>query len=139
MAILNPYLSFKNNAREAMEFYQSVFGGTLDVSTFGDIPGMAEDPAEADLVMHSQLTTADGFTIMGSDTPDRMPYSAPAGVTMSISGDEESKLEGFWNALADGGQVTMPLDTPPWGGKFGMLVDRYGVPWMINVNAAAAA
>jgi PhnB protein len=100
---------------------------------------MAEDPAEAALVMHSQLTTSDGFTIMGSDTPDRMPYSPPAGVTMSISGDEEAKLEGFWNALADGGQVTMPLDTPPWGGKFGMLVDRYGVPWMINVNAAPAA
>ena len=139
MSILNPYLSFRDNARGAMEFYQSVFGGTLDVSTFGDIPGMAQDPAENDLVMHAQLTTADGFTLMGSDTPERMPYTAPAGISLSISGDDEAKLEGFWNALADGGEVTMPLDTPPWGGKFGMLVDKFGISWMVAVNAAPAA
>jgi PhnB protein len=139
VSILNPYLSFRDNARGAMEFYQSVFGGTLDVSTFGDIPGMAQDPAENDLVMHAQLTTADGFTLMGSDTPERMPYTAPAGISLSISGDDEAKLEGFWNALADGGEVTMPLDTPPWGGKFGMLVDKFGISWMVAVNAAPAA
>ncbi|MDL9978903.1 VOC family protein [Microbacterium sp. ASV49] len=139
MSILNPYISFKSNAREAMEFYQSVFGGTLDVSVFGDIPGMAQDPAENDLVMHAQLTTADGFTLMGSDTPERMPYSAPTGISLSISGDDEAKLEGFWNALAVGGEVTMPLDTPPWGGKFGMLNDRFGIGWMVSVNAAPAA
>ena len=139
MSILNPYLSFRDNARGAMEFYQSVFGGTLDVSTFGDIPGMAQDPAENDLVMHAQLTTADGFTLMGSDTPERMPYTAPAGISLSISGDDEAKLDGFWSALADGGEVTMPLDTPPWGGKFGMLVDKFGISWMVAVNAAPAA
>jgi PhnB protein len=122
-----------------MEFYQSVFGGTLDVSTFGDIPGMAQDPAENELVMHAQLTTADGFTLMGSDTPERTPYTAPAGISLSLSGDDEAKLEGFWNALADGGEVTMPLDTPPWGGKFGMLVDKFGISWMVAVNAAPAA
>ena len=139
MSILNPYLSFRDNARGAMEFYQSVFGGTLDVSTFGDIPGMAQDPAENELVMHAQLTTADGFTLMGSDTPERTPYTAPAGISLSLSGDDEAKLEGFWNALADGGEVTMPLDTPPWGGKFGMLVDKFGISWMVAVNAAPAA
>jgi PhnB protein len=137
MTILNPYLSFKTDAREAMEFYRSVFGGELTVSTFGDFPGMVQDPAENDLVMHAQLTTDEGFTLMGSDTPSSMPYEAPAGVSLSVSGDDESRIEGYWNALADGGAITMPYDTPPWGGKFGMLVDKYGFPWMVVVNAAS--
>ncbi|QIG39672.1 VOC family protein [Microbacterium sp. 4R-513] len=135
MPILNPYLSFKNNAREAIEFYRSVFGGDLQISTFGDFPGMVEDPAENDLVMHSQLTSPDGFVLMASDTPDRMPYEAPAGVAVSVSGEDEAQLQGYWDALSAGGNVTMPYDTPPWGGKFGMLTDKFGVDWMVSLNA----
>ena len=76
MALLNPYVSFSGNAREAMEFYQSVFGGNLDVSTFGDFQMPGIDADEADKVMHSQLTTTGGFTLMGSDVP--VSNSAPA-------------------------------------------------------------
>jgi PhnB protein len=135
MPSLNPYLSFKNQAREAMTFYQSVFGGELEISTFGQFEGMVQDPAEADLVMHSQLTTPDGFVLMAADTPTGMTWQQPAGVSVSVSGDDEAPLQGFWDKLADGGTVTMPFDTPPWGGRFGMLTDRFGIDWMVAVNA----
>ena len=136
MTILNPYLSFKANAREALEFYRSVFGGELTISTFGDFPGMVE-PSEKDLVMHGQLTTDDGLTLMGSDTPAHMGFEPPANISLSLSGDDEARLEGLWNALADGGTISMPFETPPWGGRFGMLVDKFGFSWMVAVNAAS--
>ena len=115
MPSLNPYLSFKNEAREAMTFYQSVFGGDLTIDTFGQYEGMVQDPAENDLVMHAQLETPDGFTLMGADTPTGMPYEKPAGISVSVSGDDEAALQGFWDKLADGGTVTMPFDTPAVG------------------------
>ena len=136
MPSLNPYISFKNNARSAMEFYQSVFGGDLDLSTFGSFEGMVDDPSEQDLIMHAQLTTPDGFILMGADTPSRMDYVAPAGVSVSVSGDDEQKLESFWAGLADGGAVVMPFEVPPWGGRFGMLRDKFGVEWMIAYSPA---
>ena len=133
MVTLNPYLNFRDNAREAMEFYHSVFGGDLNVSTFADFQS-AEDPSENDLVMHAQLTTPDGFILMASDTPSRMEYVAPAGISVSVSGDDEPKLEGFWNALVDGGSVVMPFEVPPWGGRFGMLRDKFGIDWMVSYS-----
>jgi PhnB protein len=136
MASLNPYLSFRSDARDAMEFYRSVFGGDLTVSTFGEFPGMGQDPAEGDLVMHAQLTTSDGFVLMASDTPSGMTYSPPAGFSVSVSGDDEAQLQGFWDALADRGAVVMPFEVPPWGGRFGMLTDRFGIDWMIALNAS---
>jgi len=135
MSSLNPYLSFKSDARQAMEFYRSVFGGQLDISTFGSFQGMVDDPSENDLVMHAQLTTPDGFVLMGSDTPSGMDYVAPAGISVSVSGDDEAQLETFWNGLAEGGSVTMPFEVPPWGGRFGMLRDRFGIDWMVALNA----
>jgi len=137
MAILNPYLSFRGNAREAMEFYKSVFGGELTLSTFGEfqMPGISED--EADKVMHGQLTTPAGFTLMGSDTPEGMPYDdSSGGITVSVSGDDETELRGYWDGLADGGEVTMPLEQAPWGDSFGQLNDRYGTPWMFNITGS---
>ncbi len=136
MAILNPYLSFQGEARAAMEFYQSVFGGELDVSTFASFPDMGVGADEQDLVMHSQLETPDGFVLMGSDTPSHMEYVKAAGFAVSVSGDDEAQLQGFWDALSDGGSVSMPFDTPPWGGRFGMLTDRFGIDWMLSLNAA---
>jgi PhnB protein len=118
-----------------MTFYQSVFGGDLDISTFGQYEGMVQDPAESDLVMHAQLTTPDGFVLMGADTPSGMPYVKPAGMAVSVSGDDEAALEGFWNKLVDDGTVVLPFDTPPWGGRFGMLTDRFGIDWMVALNA----
>ena len=134
MALLNPYINFGGNAREAMEFYKSVFGGKLDISTFADfqMPGIAED--EADKIMHSQLTTDSGFTLMGSDLPSSMgQVPDTSNITVSISGNESDEIRGYWDGLADGGQVGMPLNQAPWGDYFGQLTDRFGVSWMVNI------
>jgi len=133
---LNPYLSFKGNAREAMGFYHSVFGGELTISTFAELHA-AVDPSENDLVMHSQLTGDNGIVFMGSDTPSHMPYQAPAGISISLSGDDEPLLSGYFTQLSDGGTVMQPLEKAPWGDMFGMFTDRFGITWLVNVSAAA--
>lgn len=135
---LNPYLSFRDNARDAMEFYQSVFGGKLEMTTFGEF-NMAEDPADADKIMHSSLTSDSGLVLMGSDTPSFMASSESSRGTdhsVSLSGENEVELRGYWDKLSDGGQVTMPLEKAPWGDAFGMCTDKFGVPWMVNVVGA---
>ncbi|MBU4464808.1 MAG: VOC family protein [Actinobacteria bacterium] len=134
MASLNPYLSFTDDARAAMEFYRSVFGGELVIDTFAAFD-MGQDPSENDLVMHAQLETPDGFVLMAADTPSTMPFARPAGFSVSVSGDDEPMLERYWNGLADGGTITAPFETPPWGGRFGMLTDRFGIDWMLSLTA----
>jgi PhnB protein len=129
---LNPYLSFKNNAREAMDFYKSVFGGQLTVSTFGEFG--SQDAAEKDLVMHAQLEAPNGFTLMGSDTPARMEFRPAGGITVSLSGDDEAGLKGYWDKLAQGANIVQPLQKAPWGDSFGMLTDKFGTPWMVNIS-----
>lgn len=133
-SILNPYLSFRDTTREVMGFYQSVFGGELTFTTFGDYQA-SEDPSESDKIMHAQLETPSGFTLMASDTPNSMQISAGTNFSISLSGPAEDSdtLRGYWAKLIEGGTVTMPLDTAPWGGAFGMVVDRFGVSWMLNV------
>lgn len=127
---LNPYLSFQSNANEALEYYQSVLGGELQVDTFGSFPDMVS-AGEEHLVMHGQLTTEDGLVLMASDTPSSMPYTPPAGFSVSLSGDDEDRLQAVWDGLAADGTVIEPYVTPPWGGTFGMLTDRFGIAWMI--------
>lgn len=130
---LNPYLNFRGEAREAMDFYKSVFGGELTRMTFAD-GGMPIDDAEKHNVMHSQLT-ADGQTLMGSDVPSHMPGEITNG-TVSLSGDDDAKLRSWWSGLADGASVSQELTTAPWGDTFGMLTDRFGVSWLINIAGA---
>ena len=135
---LNPYLGFRDNAREAMEFYKSVFGGELTQSTFGEF-GASEDPAEQDKIMHSMLETSSGYTIMGADTPNSMEFSRGSNDnSISLSGDssDEAELRGYFEKLSADGTVTMPLEKAPWGDSFGMLVDRFGVPWMVNISGS---
>lgn len=127
---LNPYLSFRSNANEALEYYQSVLGGELQVDTFGSFPGMVPT-GEEHLVMHGQLTTQDGLVLMASDTPSSMPYTPPAGFSVSLSGDDEDRLQAVWDGLSADGTVIEPYATPPWGGTFGMLTDRFGIAWMV--------
>ncbi len=134
---LNPYLNFRDNAREVMEFYRSVFGGELTISTFAEFQA-SEDPAEKDKVMHSMLETEQGLVLMAADTPNAMEYAPPAGTTISLSGDDEGKLRGYWDKLSTGGQVTMPLERAPWGDTFGMCIDKFGVSWLVNIADAAA-
>ena len=130
--ILTPYVSFRDNAREAMEFYKSVFGGELTVSTFGDFQA-SDDPSEQDKVMHSQLTTPGGLVLMAADTPDSMEYTPGTSISISLSGDDEPELTGYYEKLADGGTVTEPLAKAPWGDSFGMCVDRFGINWLVNI------
>jgi len=130
---LNPYLSFKDNARQAMEFYKTVFGGELTLSTFGD-GGMAHTPADNPKIMHGQLVVSNGYWLMGSDTPAGME-TRPNGV-VSLSGDDEASLKSSWDKLSAGGTVTMPLEKAPWGDSFGMLTDKFGVSWMVNIAGA---
>jgi len=130
---LNPYISFKNNTREAMNFYNSVFGGKLSLSTFKEFNG-SEDPSEDDLIMHSALETQNGMTLMASDTPNRMEYRPGTNFSVSLSGDNEEELSGYFHGLSDGGTVTMPLTKAPWGDSFGMCTDKFGVNWMVNIS-----
>ena len=128
---LNPYIGFDGNARQAMEFYKDVFGGELNVSTFGEFGGEAPNP---DGVMHAQLETDRGFTLMASDTPPGMDYNPGTNLSISLSGDEETTLRGYWDGLSAGGQVNLPLEKQMWGDEFGMCVDRFGTPWMVNIT-----
>jgi PhnB protein len=130
--VLNPYISFAGNAREAIEFYRSVFGGELNLMTFGDMPGVPTEPAEADKVMHAMLTGDSGIVLMAADTPNGMDHQ-PFNGSISLSGDDEATLRGYWTKLVDGGQVGEPLEKAPWGDTFGMCVDRFGVHWMVNI------
>ena len=129
---LNPYLSFRDDAREAMEFYRSVFGGELTISTFGDF-GASDDPSEKDKVMHSQLESPGGLVLMGADTPNSMDFTSGGSVSVSLSGDDEAELTGYYEKLVDGGSVTEPLAKAPWGDSFGMAVDRFGTNWLVNI------
>src|SRR4029450_1526494 len=128
---LNPYLSFNGNARDAMEFYRSVFGGELRINTFGDYGN--PDPAVADKVMHAQLETDAGYTLMASDLMPDMPFNRGDSITVSLSGEDADRLRGDWEKRSGGGTVSMPLEKQMWGDEFGMCSDRYGVPWMVDI------
>ncbi|MEI2279413.1 VOC family protein [Paenarthrobacter ilicis] len=131
---LNPYISFRDNARDAITFYESVFGGELTISTFADYQA-SENPAEANKVMHAMLTTASGLTLMAADTPEGMEYNPGDNVSVSLSGEatDDAELRGYWDKLVDGGSVTVPLETAPWGDAFGMCVDKFGIAWLVNI------
>ena len=133
-ARLNPYIGFKDDARQAMEFYQGVFGGQLDINTFAQF-GAAEGP-EGDKVMHSQLETPSGFVLMASDTPEGMDFNPGHNISISLSGQAGDDLQSYWDQLSAGGTVTMPLEKQMWGDTFGMCVDRFGIAWMVNIATA---
>ena len=136
-SILNPYLSFKDNTREAMEFYRAVFGGKLQLNTFKEL-NASQDPSEDNMIMHSVLEADNGITIMASDTPSRMEYRAGTNMSMSLSGDNEAELKAYFEKLSAGGMVTMPLEKAVWGDSFGMCTDKYGVQWLVNITAQKA-
>jgi PhnB protein len=133
---LNPYLNFRDGTREVMGFYASVFGGNLTLSTFADMGGMGQGESEQHKVMHSQLVTRTGMTLMAADVPDSMPVSANG--TISLSGDDEAELRGYWDKLVEGGAITVPLEKAPWGDSFGMCTDRFQVEWMVNIAGSAS-
>lgn len=134
---LNPYLSFRDNAREAMEFYKTVFGGKLDMQTFKEFHA-SQDPSEDSKIMHSMLTADNGIVFMASDTPNSMEYRTGTNISMSLSGDNEAELRGYYEKLAAGGTIGMPLEKAPWGDTFGMVTDKFGVSWLVNIAGQKA-
>ncbi|WP_326951911.1 VOC family protein [Amycolatopsis sp. NBC_01286] len=129
---LNPYLSFEDNARQAMEFYETVFGGKLTVHTFGSFG--APDGPEAEKVMHAQLDTDGGYTLMASDTPEGMEYHPGTNITVSLSGDDADDLRTYWDKLSAGGTVTVPFEKQAWADEFGCCIDKFCIPWMVNIG-----
>jgi PhnB protein len=134
---LNPYLSFKDNTREAMEFYSTVFGGTLELHTFKEF-NASQDPSEDNKIMHSMIVANNGIMFMASDTPNGMEYLPGANISMSLSGGNDNELRGYFDMLSEDGVITMPLMKAPWGDVFGMCTDKYGVHWMVNISEQPA-
>lgn len=134
---LNPYLNFKDNAREAMEFYRTVFGGKLTMSTFKEFHA-SQDASEDEKIMHSTLEAANGIVFMAADTPNSMEYRAGTNMNMSLSGDDEAELRGYYEKLSAGGTIAMPLEKAPWGDTFGMFTDKFGVSWLVNIAGSKA-
>ncbi|OUZ09274.1 hypothetical protein BHE97_11165 [Aeromicrobium sp. PE09-221] len=127
---LIPYLHFDGTAREALEFYRSVFGGTLELARYADMG--EHQPVDADRIMHGDLAT-DEFELMGADVPsgEAAPVSPMHGV--AISAEDTPRSREYFERLAEGGTVIVPLEAAPWGNAFGMVIDRYGIEWMINL------
>ncbi|MEU8488823.1 VOC family protein [Streptomyces sp. NPDC048641] len=134
---LNPYLSFAGDAKQAMEFYKSVFGGDLSVNTYSSI-GSETPPGYADKVMHGMLEAPNGFTLMGADNPPGMELKQGNNFSVSLSGDDADELRGYWEKLSSGGNVAVPLEKQMWGDVFGMCTDKFGIVWMVNISATGA-
>ena len=130
---LNPYITFPGTARAAMTRYHEILGGTLDISTFGEY-GAAREGVDPNGVMHARLTSGDGLVLMGSDNGG-MPLTVGDNISISLSGADDA-LRGYFAALAEGGTVTMALDKQVWGDEFGMVVDQFGINWMVNITAS---
>ena len=129
---LNPYITFDGDAREALEYYKSIFGGELSLITFGELGG--EDTPNPDQIMHGMIETDGGFTLMCADTPPGMEHEPGNNFAVSLSGDDGDELRGYWEQLSGDGIVTVALEKQVWGDEFGMCVDRFGISWMVNIS-----
>ena len=134
---LNPYINFKSNARQAMEFYKSVFGGDLRLSTFKEFHA-SQTPEEENLIMHAELNAGEGLLFMASDTPARMEFHPGTNMSMSLAGENEAELRTYFQKLSVGGKVSMPLEKAIWGDIFGMCTDKFGIAWMVSITAPKA-
>ncbi len=131
---LDPYFSFKDNTREAMEFYKSVFGGKLTINTFRDFHA-SMDPSDDNKIMHSVLEAESGIRFMAADTPGGMESLPESNGRVALSGEDEKELTSYFNKLSAGGVVTQPLVKATWGDSFGMCKDKFGIQWMVNITA----
>ncbi|MDA3628070.1 VOC family protein [Saccharopolyspora oryzae] len=129
---LNPYISFDGTAQQAMEFYQGVFGGNLRTSTYGDA-GVGE-AGEADKIMHAMLENDRGFTLMAADVPAGMEHKPGNNISVSLTGNDDAELRGYWEKLSADGVIAVPLEKQMWGDVFGMCTDRFGITWMVDIS-----
>lgn len=132
---LNSYINFNGNAKEAVEFYKSVFGGEVYMDTFEKFADrMPVSDADKDKVMHAYVKGDKGIELMLSDTPSGMEYQDGTRTTLALNGDDETTLRDYWDKLSQGATITVPLDKAPWGDTFGMLTDKFGVSWMVDIG-----
>lgn len=132
---LNSYISFNGNTKEAVEFYKSIFGGEVFMDTYDSFADkMPVKEADKGKIMHAYLKGDYGIELMLSDNPSSTPFQSGAQISLTLNGDDEEKLRGYWEKLSEGGQVAMPLDKAPWGDTFGMLADKFGINWMIDIG-----
>jgi PhnB protein len=134
---LNPYLAFKNNARQAMEFYKTVFGGKLQLTTFKEYHA-SQTPDEDDQIMHAELNAGEPLLFYASDTPARNEFRPGTNISMSLTGENDAELKAYFQKLSAGGKVTMPLEKAVWGDTFGMCTDKFGINWMVSIPAKKA-
>jgi len=134
MAHLNPYLTYNNNCREAMNFYKDCLGGDLFLQTVGELPAMAEKmpPEMKNNILHSTLTSGD-IVIMASDLNRETPIEGNT-VHLCINCKNENELNNFFSNLSRGGKITEPISDMPWGAKYGALTDKYGKHWLFNFS-----
>jgi PhnB protein len=130
---ITPYLNFSGNAAEAMKFYHGVLGGELKMQTFAEA-NMSKSPQDKDRIVHATLKN-EALTFMASDTMPDQEAKFGDNIHMSISGQDTAKLTEVFNKLAQGGKVDMPLAKQFWGDTFGMLTDKFGVHWMVNITS----
>jgi PhnB protein len=136
MAIsLSPYVHFVDNAQAAIDFYKSVFGGETEIHKFGEY-GTPENDPPGNLIMHCEINFAGTKLYISDSLPMGGVKQDGENITLSLVGDkaDEETLTKFFNGLADGGKVTDPLSVKPWGANFGMLTDKFGIHWMVNIN-----
>ncbi len=132
---LNPYLNFTTEAREALEFYHAALGGTLEILTFGEYGMDGGDPAVAELVMHGAVVSPLGLTLYASDTPpggDAPKHGTHVNVSLS---SDDTDLSEYWDKLTEGAQIVEPFELAPWGDRFGLFNDKFGIAWLVNQTA----
>ena len=133
---MNPYLSFKGDCEAAFKFYEQSLGGKLgSIFRYGGSPMAGDVPADwSDKVMHGSMTLGSQVLMGGDVAPDR--YEAPKGFSLSLQINSTAEAERIFHDLVEGGQVVVPLAKTFWADRFGMVVDRFGVPWLINCEGA---
>jgi PhnB protein len=129
------HLNFRGDARAALTFYQSVFGGDLIIVTYKDA-GNVQDPAEADQVTWGQMSAVSGFSVMAYDVPSAMPWhQGENAFFVSVRGQaaDTAEITGYWERLSDGATIVQPFGPAQWAPLYGMLKDRFGVVWVLDV------
>lgn len=130
------HLNFRGQARDALTFYQSVFGGELAAISYKDANAV-QDPGEADQIMWGQVAGENGFRVMAYDVPSAMDWDAGTiPVFVSVRGDDANELRGYWDKLENGADVIQPIGPAAWSPLYGMLRDRFGITWVLDIAVA---
>ncbi|AOS61895.1 VOC family protein [Actinoalloteichus hymeniacidonis] len=135
---VTPHLNFRGDARKALEFYQSVFGGKLVIAAYSDMGNT--DPATADHVSFGQLTAENGFSVMAYDVYPHLEWDQGKDpFFVSVRGTDTAELQGYWDKLVDGAEVKQPLGPSEWAPLYGQLTDRFGITWVLDIAVAYPA